>query len=213
VFISVLDTGPYVLAAQLPFIPYCEKDLPLGSVRQMTDRLSKLQGQAALEFSISAVASGLESYLPKTLLENRVDALVLDQVDCGLGLVPMYLGMPYVHVSNALHLDYSGNTPFCIYDWQHETTPEALGRNLAGVRGFMRVYEPAISIAHDYARQVGLEIDWTRPFATMSRLAWLTQTPERIRFLRVPIGPRNSTILAYFTMAWAGLNRIFLGIV
>ena len=43
VFISILDTEPYVRAAQLPFIPYCEKELPLGSVRQTTDQLSKLQ--------------------------------------------------------------------------------------------------------------------------------------------------------------------------
>jgi zeaxanthin glucosyltransferase len=48
VFISVLDTAPYVRAAQLPFIPYCQKEFPLGSVRQRTDQQSKLQGQAAL---------------------------------------------------------------------------------------------------------------------------------------------------------------------
>lgn len=73
----------------------------------MTDQLSKLQGQAALDFAIRSVASGLESSfrnLPKTLLEARVDALVLDQVDYGLGLVPMHLGMPYVHVSNLFTL-------------------------------------------------------------------------------------------------------------
>ncbi len=40
VFISILDTEPYVRAAQLPFIPYCEKEFPLGSVRQTTDQLS-----------------------------------------------------------------------------------------------------------------------------------------------------------------------------
>jgi zeaxanthin glucosyltransferase len=77
VFISVLDTEPYVRAAQLPFIPYCEKEMPLGSVRQMTDQSSKLQGEAALEFAILSVARGLESSfgnLPRTLLEAGVDA-------------------------------------------------------------------------------------------------------------------------------------------
>src|SRR5262249_47027818 len=29
------------------------------------------------------------------------------------------LGMPYVHVSNAVHFDYSGYTPFCLYGWPH----------------------------------------------------------------------------------------------
>ncbi len=103
VFISILDTEPYVRAAQLPFIPYCEKEFPLGSVRQTTDQLSKLQGQAALEFTLRSVASALTSSfknLPQRLVEARVDALVLDQVDTGLGLVPMRLGIPYVHVSN-----------------------------------------------------------------------------------------------------------------
>lgn len=45
VFISVLDTEPFVRAAKLPFIPYCEKEIPLGSVRQTIDQLGKLQGQ------------------------------------------------------------------------------------------------------------------------------------------------------------------------
>jgi zeaxanthin glucosyltransferase len=38
VFISVLETEPYVRAAQLPFIAYCEKEFPLGSVRQRTSK-------------------------------------------------------------------------------------------------------------------------------------------------------------------------------
>src|SRR5260221_3305818 len=161
--------------------------MPLESVHRTTDQSSKLQAQSALECASRSVARGLESSfrnLPQTLLEARVDALVLDQVDYGLGLVPMHLGIPYVHVSNALHLDYSGNTPLCIFDWPHETTPEALARNQAGVRGFMQAYEPVTSVAHAYAAQVGLNIDWTDPLATMSELPWLTQTPKEFDFER-----------------------------
>ena len=185
VFIADLDSELAVRAAQLPFISYCEKELPLGSVRQTSDQLSKLQGQAALEFAIRSVASHLEPSfrnLPRTLREARVDALVLDQVDYGLGLVPMNLGIPYVHVSNALHLDYSGNTPLCTFDWPHETTREALARNQSGVLGFMQVLEPVTSVAYAYAAQVGLDIDWTDPLATISELAWLTQTPKEFDF-------------------------------
>jgi len=185
VFIADLDSEPAVRAAQLPFISYCEKELPLGSIRQTSDQLSQLQGQAALEFAIRSVASHLEPSfrnLPRTLLEARVDALVLDQVDYGLGLVPMHLGIPYAHVSNALHLDYSGNTPLCAFDWPHETTREALARNQAGVLGFMQVLAPVTSVAYAYAAQVGLNIDWTDPLATMSELAWLTQTPKEFDF-------------------------------
>ena len=35
VFISVLDSEPFVYAAQPSLIPYCEKEIPRGSVRQI----------------------------------------------------------------------------------------------------------------------------------------------------------------------------------
>jgi zeaxanthin glucosyltransferase len=162
VFISVLDTEAFVTAANLPFVPFCEEDFPLGSVRKTIDQLGKLQGHVALEFAINSVATSLSSSfknLPQTLRKARVDALVLDQADYGLGFVPMHLGMPYAHVSNALHLDFSAATPICTVDWQHETTSEALARNQAGLKAFMQVYEPARSIAHNYAKQIGLDID------------------------------------------------------
>jgi MGT family glycosyltransferase len=184
-FISVLDTEPFVTAAGLPFIPHCEEDLPRGSLRQMTDQLSQMQGQEALQFAIRSVANGLNSAfrnLPRTLLDARVDALVLDQVDYGLGLVPAHLGLPYAHVSNALHFDFSGTTPFCTFNWQHETTPEALARNQAGLKGFMQAYDPVPAEARAYAEKIGLVVDWSDPFATISNLAWLTQTPKEFDF-------------------------------
>lgn len=185
VFLSVPDTEPFVHAAQLPFVPFCDKDFPVGSLGKSLTQLSKLQGQAALEFAIKLVAGNLESAfrnLPQTLREAGVDGLVLDETERGLGCVPLHLDMPYVHVSNALHFDFSGNTPICTFDWQHETTREALARNQAGVRGLLQIYKPMTSVAHAYAEKVGLEIDWSDPFATISKLAWLTQTPKEFDF-------------------------------
>ena len=183
VFLSVPDTEPFVRAAELPFIPFCENDFPVGSLAKSMAALSKLQGQAALEMAIKSVANTMESAfrnLPRTLRDTNVDALVLDESQRGLGAVPLHLGMPYVHVSNAL--PFSGNTPVCTFDWQHETTPEALARNQAGVRSLLQTYEPITSVAHAYAKKVGLDVDWTDPFATISKLAWLTQMPEELDF-------------------------------
>ena len=185
VFLSMPDTERFVRAAELPFIPFCENDFPVGSLAKSMAALSKLQGQAALEMAIKSVANTMESAfrnLPRTLRDTNVDALVLDEIQRGLGAVPLHLGMPYVHVSNALPFDFSGNTPVCTFDWQHETTPEALARNQAGVRSLLQTYEPITSVAHAYAKKVGLDVDWTDPFATISKLAWLTQMPEEFDF-------------------------------
>jgi len=185
VFLSMPDTEPFVRAAELPFIPFCENDFPVGSLAKSMAALSKLQGQPALELVIKSVANTMESAfrnLPRTLRDTNVDALVLDEIQRGLGAVALHLGMPYVHVSNALPFDFSGNTPVCTFDWQDETTPEALTRNQAGVRSLLQSYEPITSVAHAYAKKVGLDVDWTDPFATISKLAWLTQMPEEFDF-------------------------------
>jgi len=67
--------------------------------------------------------------LPGILKESGVDGVVLDTYQFYIELAPMNLGMPYVHVSNALHFDYTGRTPLCVYDWPYETDAEALARN------------------------------------------------------------------------------------
>jgi zeaxanthin glucosyltransferase len=185
VFIAVPDAEPFVSAAQLPFIPASEREYPAGSVGKILDQLSKLDGQAAMEFTFRALGDALQcalKNLPQTLLGARVDAVVLDQFQFGFELVPMHLGMPYVHYSNAVHIDFSGNAPLCLFDWPHETTPEALARNHEGLRRVQHAFEPVRAVARSYAEKVGLQIEWADPFATISKLAWLTQMPKEFDF-------------------------------
>jgi UDP:flavonoid glycosyltransferase YjiC (YdhE family) len=69
-FLSVPDTEPFVRAAELPFIPFCGNDFPVGSLAKSMAALSKLQGQAALEMAIKSVANTMESAfrnLPRTI--------------------------------------------------------------------------------------------------------------------------------------------------
>jgi zeaxanthin glucosyltransferase len=41
---------------------------------------------------------------------------------------------------------------------------------------------PMADLARSYAEKVGLEIDWSDPAATVSKLALITQTPEEFDF-------------------------------
>ena len=179
------DAVPFVRAAELPFVIYCEKELPAGSFREKRDQLSRLQGQEALEFTHRTIAEILQTvfnHLPRALRETGAQALVLDGVHPELGLVPMHLGMPYVHVSNSLHYDFSGHTPLFAFDWPHETTPEAFARNKEAVRSFLQLLERNTSIARTYAEQVRLDFDCNDPLAGISKFAWLTQTPKEFDF-------------------------------
>ncbi len=185
VFLSLPDGEPSVRAAGLPFLPCGAKEFPAGSLNERLRWLSKLQGEEALRATLQNVAVRTEAMLnslPETLTAAAVDAVVIDTVLIYAELAPMSLGMPYAHVANALHFDYSSYTPLCFYDWPHETTPAALARNRKGVETFLERLTPTIAVARAYAKRTGLDIDWDNPSATISKLAWITQTPREFDF-------------------------------
>jgi zeaxanthin glucosyltransferase len=183
VMIAAADVEPFIRGADLAFVPFGEKRYPPGRLAEIFEQLSKLQGQEALAFTFQKVAEFMEmafAELPEVLREQGVDGVVLDEAMFDLGLVPKHLGMPYVHVSNALPFDFSGNTPLCVYPWPHETT--ALARNREGVQRFAQIDKARIEVVRAYAKKVGLDIDWNDPFATISRLAWMVQMPREFDF-------------------------------
>jgi MGT family glycosyltransferase len=94
----------------------------------------------------------------------------------------MHLRLPYVQIWNILHFDSSGSTPVALYSWPHETSPEALARNVAGLQIFREYREALLPVAQSYAERNGLEIDWSDPAATVSNLAVITQTPKEFDF-------------------------------
>jgi len=72
--------------------------------------------------------------------------------------------------------------PACFFPWPYETTPEALARNVEGLKKFGGLYAPILAVAKSYAEMNGLQIDWNDPTATVSKLAVITQTPKEFDF-------------------------------
>ena len=168
-------------ASGLPCVPGLEKD----HIHENRGQTSKMQGEDALKFGLRLVMNQTEAILkslPAMVQANRVDALLLDPIQFYAELGPMQLGMPYIHVSNALHLDYSGYTPLHVYGWPHETTPEALARNREGVARFAKILDSGNAGIKAHAESVGLRIDWDDLGSTISPLASITQTPRAFDF-------------------------------
>jgi zeaxanthin glucosyltransferase len=186
VFIGVPDIEPAVLAADLDFVPFCENEYPSGSTAKSWGGLAKLQGLDVVRYTVRELTPGLIkaslAHLPGKVAETGVNALVLDTAYRFLELVPMHLHLPYVQIWNILHYDLSGSTPLALYSWPHETTPEALARNVEGLQIFREYREALLPIARAYAERNGLKIDWNNPGATVSKLAVITQTPKEFDF-------------------------------
>ena len=194
VFISLADVAPFVEAAGLPFVPVSQAAYPTGSLGRLVRRLSELSGEEALHFTVNAMMKGytasLFESLPDILSRAGVDGLVLDQYQSYVELIPMHLRMPFVQVSNALHVDYTGRTPICFVDWPYESGADAVARNREGVRRARKLLEPVTAVAQAYAKQVGLSVDWNNPHSTLSPLAWITQCPREFDFGRAPDFPQ-----------------------
>jgi MGT family glycosyltransferase len=185
VFISLLDGEAAVRAAGLAFLPCGIKEYPLGSLKERLRWLSKLQGEEALQATLQNIAvrtDAMLNSLPAILTGAGVEAVVVDTVLIYTELAPMSLGIPYAHIANAVHFDYSGATPPCIYDWPHKATPDAWARNLKGVELFFERLDSTIAVAKAYAKRAGLDIDWDNHADTVSKLAWISQTPRVFDF-------------------------------
>jgi zeaxanthin glucosyltransferase len=179
-------------AAGLPFVPGPEKDHVNENRPEISKKHSALrgaqvraQGQDALQLSVRALLTQTEAILkslPAIVKANGIDALIIDKVQFYAELGAMQLGMPYVHVSNAVHHDFSGYTPLCVYGWPHETTPAALARNREGVARWANLLESVNEGIKAHAESVGLKIDWNNLDSTLSPLASITQVPRAFDF-------------------------------
>jgi len=164
-------------AAGLPCVPADEDD----QVNESIPEISKMQGDDALQFAAHVLMGQTESILqslPDVVQKSGVDALLIDTVQIYAELGAMQLDMPYLHVANATHFDYSGHTPLCLYGRPHQTTPEALARNREDVAKFGKILENANADIKAYAEKAGLEIDWDDLSSTISPFASISQVPR-----------------------------------
>ena len=138
-----------------------------------------------MQFSFRTVLTQTEAILkslPAIVQANGIDALIIDTVQFYAELGAMQLGMPYVHVANCVHFDYSGYTPLCVYGWPHETTPAALARNREGVAKWANLLNSVNGGIKAHAESIGLKIDWNSLSSTVSPLALITQVPRAFDF-------------------------------
>jgi zeaxanthin glucosyltransferase len=125
-------------------------------------------------------------YLAEKLATTGVEAVVIDTIHFFIELVPLSMSLPYVHIWNVLHLDFSGATPPSLFSSPLDTSPEGMNRNAVNLAKMKAILGPLAEVARSYAEEVGLEIDWNDPAATISKLAIITQTPKEFDFPGIP---------------------------
>jgi MGT family glycosyltransferase len=190
VFFGVPDVEPFAHAAGLDFVPYGETEYPVGSIEKVFSSVAKLHGFEVARHSCMDLNPDLTrvtlDYLAEELTTTGVEALVIDTIHFFIELVPLSMSIPYVHIWNVLHLDFSGATPPSLFSSPLDTSPEGLNRNVANIHKMGAILGPIAEVARSYSEKVGLKIDWNDPAATVSKLAVITQTPKEFDFPGIP---------------------------
>jgi MGT family glycosyltransferase len=190
IFFGFPDVEPFARAAGLDFVPYGETEYPVGSIDKLYSSVAKLHGFEVVRHSCMDLNPDLTrvtfDHLAEKLAKTGIEALVIDTIHFFIELVPLSMSIPYVHIWNVLHLDFSGATPACLFSCPFDTSPEGLDRNAVNLHKLGAILTPMAEIARSYAERVGLKIDWNDPAATVSKLAVITQTPKEFDFPGIP---------------------------
>jgi zeaxanthin glucosyltransferase len=190
VFFGVPDVEPFARAAGLDFVPYGEAEFPVGSIEKFYGSVATMRGFEVVRHSCMDLNPHLTrvafKYLPEKLAITGVEALVIDTIHFFMELVPLSMSIPYVHIWNVLHLDFSGATPPSLFSSPLDTSPEGIKRNVRNIHKMGAILGPLAEVARSYAKRVGLKVDWDDPGATLSKLAVITQTPKEFDFPGIP---------------------------
>jgi zeaxanthin glucosyltransferase len=183
---GMLDAQRNTLAAGLEFRAIGESAFPAGSLAQSWMNLGKLNGLAALRYTVKLLRDVTAVMLrdaPRAIEQAGVEALLADQVSTGAGTVADFLQIPFVTLCSAVVLNQEDGVPPAVTSWQYHPSLWGRLRNRAGYRLFNRVLQPVTQLILEHRRR------WKLPLSphlngSYSRLAQISQEPFEFEFPR-----------------------------
>ena len=186
------DLARQVGKEDLEFWPVGQSDHPAGSLPESLEQLARLTGNAALRFTIAAVARTSVMFcrdLPGAAKAAGIDALIVDQMEPAGGAVAEYLGMPFVTVCNALALNRDPIVPPAFTPWRyrrHTVAQNSQRRRVCGVRlGDPANHPCRRGLSHAVGTAPAGGVQTTR----ISQRAQICQMPREFDFPRTGLPP------------------------
>jgi zeaxanthin glucosyltransferase len=182
VYFQVADVERPIRAAGLEFRQIGRDDFPPGSIRQLEEGAAKLSGLQTLRHGVTRfnrILNMLFRDAPTAILDEGVEALVIDQVELGGGTVAEHLGLPFISVSAALPVNTDPSVPPFILPWPYRTGTIARLWNRAGNAAFEWIFADVMRTINRQRWSWGLPA--ARSFnALFSTLAQVTQLPAAL---------------------------------
>ena len=214
-YFQVQDLAKKIQSEGIDFWPIGQGDHPPGSLPQSLAALGRLEGTAALRFTIRAVARTSAMVcrdLPSAIKEAGVDTLLVDQMEPAGGAVAEYVGIPFVTVCNALAITSDAVAPPPFAPWAYRKSWWARWRTTAGYAASAWMTRPISRAVAEYRARWNLPALGT-PDESFSRRAQICQMPREFDFPRTGlpacfhyVGPLRGALPAPVPFPWERLD-------
>lgn len=183
ILFGIADTEARVRAAGIKFHRIGGDEYPLGTLKRLDERLARLKGIAALQFTLKRVRDSARMVLrdgPPAVLAAGIDALLVDEADFA-GSVADYLGLPWISIALLPPLIHDDRFPPFFLGWGAGTDRLRRLRNRFAIRLLLRIGSPIFADVNQQRKAWGLE-PHRHPEDALSPLAQITQLPAAFEF-------------------------------
>jgi MGT family glycosyltransferase len=209
------DLRERVEKERLEFVPVGEADFPLGSLAEDLAELTRLDGLAALRFTIQAIRRTTEMLCheaPAAIGKAGVEVLLVDQTEPAGGSIAEFLGVRFVTVCNALLMNREPDVPppFTSWGYDGKTSTRLMNRIGYATSGF--IMGSITNAVAKYRKRWGLPPHHS-PEDSFSSLLQISQQPRSFDFPRTAlpacfhyVGPLRRTSDREIPFPWDKLD-------
>ncbi len=183
IIFGIADTEARVRASGIEFRQVGVEDYPLGTLKQLDDKLSRLRGLETFRFTVERVRNHARMVLrdgPFAVKAAGVDAMLVDEADVA-GSVAEHLRLPFVSIACFLPLMWNAAMPPFCFGWGFGAGPLARLRNVLDFRLLSHFAAPIFEVVSAQRQMRGLK-PYARSTDALSPLAQIAQIPEALEF-------------------------------
>ncbi len=200
----------------LEFIPIGHQSHPRGSLAISLAELGKLQGTAALKFTIRAVAKTTAMMLDEgreAVRSAGISMLLVDQMEPAGGTIADSLGLPFVTICNALALNREPGIPPPFTPWKFRDSWYGRAGNRLGYLIGDRFTNPITRLVDRSRPGMGAGSLMPVPTTHSPTLAQISQQPRAFDYPRKQLprqfhyaGPLRNSPSAPIPFPWGKLD-------
>jgi zeaxanthin glucosyltransferase len=183
VIFGIADTEARVRAEGIEFHRIGMEDYPPGTLQRLDRHLARLDGFAALRFTLERVRNSgrmVRRDGPEAVRRARVDALLVDEADSA-GMVADYLGLPWISIALIPPMLQDDRFPPFWLGWAAGQDRLSRLRNRLAIYALLRIAAPIFRDMNRQRRAWGQK-PFRRSDDALSRLGRITQLPEALEF-------------------------------